>query len=232
MNRFKKLNYIDEKSIESLISKIIVIKSKWKDLKIIEDELFVFKLFNILSLSFKTYLIIFNEKVRKNENLLNLNTLIICLKQKEHRIQIQEKQINALYHYIKDRNFRENREDCDRNKRNKNVKNEHDDNDNNDDEINDFCFRCYINHKLLTYKYYFDKNIIYFNDKCKKRSHQFKNCRQKNDDIHKKKSLKKNKFDKNDKTFKTFMRHIVSVKIFINNLIICETVKIFLREAA
>ena len=37
------------------------------------------------------YLIIFNEKVRKNKNLLNLNTLIIYLKQEEHRMQIQEK---------------------------------------------------------------------------------------------------------------------------------------------
>ena len=88
MNRFEKLNYIDEKSIEVLISKIIVIKSKWKNLKIIKDELFVFKFFNILNSSFEMYLIILNEKVRKNENLLNLNTLIICLKQEEHRMQI------------------------------------------------------------------------------------------------------------------------------------------------
>ena len=91
MNRFEKLNYIDEKSIESLISKIIVIKLKWKDLKIIEDELFVFKFFNVLNSNFETYLIILNEKVRRNENLLNLNMLIIRLKQEEHRMQIQKK---------------------------------------------------------------------------------------------------------------------------------------------
>ena len=80
MNRFEELSYIDEKSIEILISKIIIIKSKWKNLKITKDELFVLKLFNILSSSFETYLIILNEKARKDENLLNLNMLIIRLK--------------------------------------------------------------------------------------------------------------------------------------------------------
>ena len=80
MNRFKELNYINEKSIEALISKIIIIKLKWKNLKIIENELFVFKLFNILSSNFETYLIILNEETRKNENLLNLNMLITRLK--------------------------------------------------------------------------------------------------------------------------------------------------------
>ena len=218
MNRFKKLNYIDEKSIESLASKIIAIKSKWKDLKITEDELFVLKLLNILSSSFKTYLIILNEKARKDENLLNLNTLIIRLKQEEHRMQTQEKQINALHHHIEGRNPREGRDGRDRSKKDKNAENERDDNDNNDDETDDFCFRCYINHKLSVYKYCFDKNVIYFNDKCKKRGHQFKNCRQEDDDIHKKENSKKNKFDKSDKTFKTFMRHIASVKISINGL--------------
>ena len=221
MNRFKELNYIDEKSIEVLISKIIVIKLKWKNLKIIENEFFVFKLFNILNSNFETYLIIlFNEKVRKNKNLLNLNTLIIRLKQEEYRMQIQEKQINALHYHIENRNFRESREDRDQNKKDKNIKNKHDDNDNNNDEFDDFCFCYYINHKLSTYKYCLHKNIIYFNDKHKKRNHQFKNYYQKDDNIHKKKNSKKNKFDKNDKTFKTFMRHIVSVKIFINNLMI------------
>ena len=88
MNRFEELNYINKKSIEVLISKIIVIKLKWKNLKIIEDELFVFKFLNILNSNFKTYLIIFNEKARRNENLLNLNTLIIRLKQEEHCMQI------------------------------------------------------------------------------------------------------------------------------------------------
>ena len=88
MNRFEKLNYIDEKSIEVLTSKIIVIKSKWKDLKIIENELFVLKFLNILNSSFETYLIILNKEARKNGNLLNLNTLIIRLKQEEHRMQI------------------------------------------------------------------------------------------------------------------------------------------------
>ena len=180
----------------------------------------MFKLFNILNLSFKTYLIIFNEKVHKDENLLNLNTLIIRLKQEEHCMQIQEKQINALHCHIENRNFRKNREDRDRSKKNKNAENEHDDNDSSDDESDDFCFRCYINHRLSTYKYCFDKNIICSNDKCKKRSHQFKNCRQKDDDIHKKETLKENKFDKNDKTFKTLIRHIASVKIFINDLMI------------
>ena len=87
MNRFEELNYIDKKSIETLISKIIVIKSKWKNLKITEDELFVFKLLTILSSSFETYLIILNEKVRRDENLLNLNTLITRLKQEEHRMK-------------------------------------------------------------------------------------------------------------------------------------------------
>ena len=101
INRFEELNYIDEKSIEILISKIIVIKSKWKNLKIIEKELFVFKFRNILSSSFKIYLIILNEKVCKDKNLLNLNTLIICLKQEEYRMQIQEKQINALHRHNK-----------------------------------------------------------------------------------------------------------------------------------
>ena len=80
INRFEELNYFNKKSIKSLISKIIVIKSKWKNLKIIENEFFVLKLFNILNSSFKTYLIIFNEKTYKNENLLNLNTLITRLK--------------------------------------------------------------------------------------------------------------------------------------------------------
>ena len=86
MNRFEELSYTDEKSIGALASKIIVIKSEWKDLKITEDELFVFKLFNILSSSFETYLIILNKEARRNENLLNLNTLIICLKQEEHHM--------------------------------------------------------------------------------------------------------------------------------------------------
>ena len=176
MNRFKELSYINEKSIEVLISKIIVIKSKWKNLKIIENELFVLKLFNILNSSFETYLIIFNEEVRKDENLLNLNTLIIRLKQEEHRMQIQEKQINALHRHIENRNFRENRNNRDRSRENKNVENERDDNDINNDEIDDYYHRCYINHKLSTYKYYFDKNVICFNNKCKKKNHQFKNC--------------------------------------------------------
>ena len=142
MNRFEKLNYIDEKSIESLASKIIVIKSKWKDLKITKDELFVLKLFNILSSSFETYLIIFNEEARKDENLLNLNTLITRLKQEEHRMQTQEKQINALHRHIEGRNSCEDRDDRDRSKEDRNVENERDDNDNSDDETDDFCFRC------------------------------------------------------------------------------------------
>ena len=73
---------------------------------------------------------------------------------------------------------------------------------------------------MSTYKYCLDKNVICFNDKCKKRNHQFKNCRQEDDDIYKKKILKENKFDKSDKTFKILMRHIASVKIFINDLMI------------
>ena len=87
MNRFEELSYTDEKSIGALASKIIVIKSEWKDLKITEDELFVLKLLNILSSSFETYLIIFNEEARRDENLLNLNILIIRLEQEEHRMQ-------------------------------------------------------------------------------------------------------------------------------------------------
>ena len=215
INRFEELNYIDKKSIETLISKIIVIKLKWKDLKIIEDELFVFKFFNILSSSFKTYLIIFNEKVKRNENLLNLNTLIIRLKQEKHRMKIQEKQINILHCYIEDCNSCKNCENCDRNKKDKNVKNERDDNNISDDKTDNFCHRCYINHKLLTYKHCFDKNIICFNDKCKKRDHRFKNCRQENDDMYQKKKIKENKLDK---TSKILIRHIFLTKVFVNKL--------------
>ena len=65
----------------------------------------MFKLFNVLNLSFETYLIIFNEKIKKNENLLNLNTLIICLKQEEHCMKTQEKQINVLHYYQNNDNF-------------------------------------------------------------------------------------------------------------------------------
>ena len=189
-------------------------------MKLIENKFFVFKFFNILNSSFETYLIIFNEKIYKNENLLNLNTLIIRLKQEEHRMQIQEKQINILHCHIENRNFCENRDDYDRNKKNKNIENKYDNNNISDDEIDDYYHRCYINHKLSTYKYCFDKNVICFNDKCKKKNHQLKNCCQKNDDIYQKNKSKKNKFDKNDKRFKTFTRHIVSVKIFINDLMI------------
>ena len=220
MNRFEKLSYTDEKSIEILISKLIVIKSKWKDLKITEDEFFVLKFLNILSSSFETYLIILNEKVRKNKNLLNLNILIIRLKQEEHRMQIQKNQINILQRHIEDRNFCEGCDDRDRNRENKNAENKRDDNDINDDKTNDYYHCCYINRRLSTYKYCLDKNIICSNDKCKKRDHQFKNCRQKDDDIHQKDESKKNKFNKSDKTFKTSARHIASVKIFINDLII------------
>ena len=92
-------------------------------------------------------------------------------------MKIQEKQINVLYRYIEGCNSCEDREDRDRNKENKNVENERDNNDINDDEIDDFCHRCYINHKLSIYKHCFDKNITCFNDKCKKRSHRLKNCR-------------------------------------------------------
>ena len=145
------------------------------------------KLFNILSLKFETYLIIFNEKVCKDENLLNLNTLIIRLKQEEHRMQIQKKQINILHRHIKDCNSYKDCKNRDRCKEDKNIENKSDNNNNNDDEFNDFCSRCYINHKLSVYKYCFDKNIICFNNKCTKRDHQFKNCCQKNNDIHKKK---------------------------------------------
>ena len=53
MNYFKKLNYINKKLIEILILKITIIKLKRKNLKIIENKLFVFKLFNILNSSFK-----------------------------------------------------------------------------------------------------------------------------------------------------------------------------------
>ena len=144
----------------------------------------MFKLLNILSSSFETYLIIFNEKIRRDENLLNLNTLITRVKQEEHRMKIQEKQINVLHYYIEGCNSCKGREDCNRNKKNKNVENEDDDNDINDDETDDFCHRCYINHKLLTYKHCFNKNIICFNDKCKKKDHRFKNCRQEDDDIY------------------------------------------------
>ena len=180
----------------------------------------MFKFFNILSSSFKTYLTIFNEEARRDENLLNLNTLITCLKQEEHRMQTQEKQINVLHHHIEGRNSREDRDDRDRSKENRNVENERDDNDSSNDETDDFCFRCYINHRLPAYKYCFDKNVICSNDKCKKRGHQFKNCRQEGGDIHKKESSKEDKFGKSDKTFKTSMRHIVSVKISINDLMI------------
>ena len=92
-------------------------------------------------------------------------------------MQIQEQQINTLHRHIEDRNFRENREDRDRNKKNKNIENKCDDNDNNDNKFDDFYFHCYINLKLSTYKYCFDKNIICFNNKCKKKNYQFKNCR-------------------------------------------------------
>ena len=178
------------------------------------------KLLNILSLNFETYLIILNEKAHKDENLLNLNTLIIRLKQEEHRMQTQEKQINALHYYIGSRNSREDCKSCTRCKEDKNVENEHDDNDSSDNKFDNFCLRCYINHRLLAYKYCLDKDVICSNDKCKKRDHQFKNCRQKDDNIHKKKNSKKNKSEKSNKTFKTFIRYIASVKIFINDLII------------
>ena len=160
-------------------------------MKITEDELFVLKLFNILNSNFETYLIIFNEEVRRDENLLNLNTLIIRLKQEEHRMQTQEKQINALHRHTESRNSREGRDDRGRSKENRNAEDERDDNDNNNDETDDFCSRCYINHRLSVYKYCLDKNVICSNDKCKKRDHQFKNCRQEDDDIHKKKNSKK-----------------------------------------
>ena len=215
MNRFEKLNYIDEKSIGALVSKIIVIKLEWKDLKITEDELFVFKLLNILSSSFETYLIIFNEEVRRDDNLLNLNTLIIRLKQEEHRMKTQEKQINALHRYIGGRNLREGREGRDRSKENKNAEDERNDNDISDDETDGFCHRCYINHKLSTYKHCLDKNITCSNDKCKKRGHRLKNCRQEDDDMYQK---EKTKEDKSNKTPKTFIRHISLMKIFVNEL--------------
>ena len=134
------------------------------------------KLFNILNSSFKTYLIIFNKKACKNKNLLNLNTFIIRLKQEEYHMQIQEKQINVLHRYIKDCNLRENRDNCDRNKKNKNIKNKRDDNNIKNDETDDYYYHYYINHKLLIYKYCLNKNIICFNNKCKKKNHQFKNC--------------------------------------------------------
>ena len=173
------------------------------------------KLLNILSSSFETYLIILNEKVRRDDNLLNLNTLITRLKQEEHRMKIQEKQINALHRYIGGRNSREDRKNRDQSKENKNVENKRDDNNISDDETDDFCHRCYINHKLLAYKHYFDKNITCFNDKCKKRDHWFKNCRQEDDDMYQKKKTKENK---SNKTLKTFIRHIFLMKVFVNEL--------------
>ena len=110
-------------------------------MKIIEDELFVFKLLNVLNSNFETYLIIFNEKVKRNENLLNLNTLIIRLKQEKHRMKTQEKQINVLHHHqnnnnfnnFEERNLRDNRENRNRNKKDKNIDNKHNDNEVNDD---------------------------------------------------------------------------------------------------
>ena len=156
-------------------------------MKIIEDELFVLKLFNILDSNFETYLIILNEKVRRDENLLNLNTLITCLKQEEHRMKTQEKQINALHCYIEDRNSRGDCKDRDRSKKNKNIENERDNNNINDDETDDFYHCCYINHKLSAYKHCFDKDITCFNNKCKKRDHRLKNCRQEDDDMYQKK---------------------------------------------
>ena len=218
MNRFEELSYTDEKSIGALASKIIVIKSEWKDLKITEDELFVLKLLNILGPSFETYLTILNEEARRDENLLNLNTLITRLEQEEHRMQTQEKQINALHRHIEGRNLREGREGRDRSKGDRNVEDERDDNNSSDDESDGFCPRCYTNHRLPAYKYCLDKDVICSNDKCKKKSHQFKNCRQEDGGIHKKESSKEDKFDKSDKTSKTPMRHIASVKIFINGL--------------
>ena len=184
-------------------------------MKITEDELFVLKLFNILSSSFETYLIILNEEVRRDENLLDLNTLIIRLKQEEHRMETQEKQINVLHRHIGGRNPRGGREGRDRNKEDRNIENGRDDNDISDDETDDFCHRCYINHKLSAYKHCFDKNITCFNDKCKKRDHRLKNCRQESGDIYQK---EKTKEDKSNKTFKIFIRHIFLMKVFVNEL--------------
>ena len=181
MNRFEELNYINAKIIETLISKIIAIKLKWKNLKIIENKFFVLKLFNVLNSSFEIYLIILNEEIKRNENLLNLNTLITCLKQKEHRIKTQKKQINVLHYHqnnnnsnFEKRNSRENYENRDWNKKNKNADNERDNNEINDniDEKNNWCINCYIIHKLSIIKYCFDKNFICFNEKCKNKDYR------------------------------------------------------------
>ena len=77
------------------------------------------------------------------------------------------------------------------------------------------CYRCYINHKLSTYKHCLDKNITYFNDKCNKKDHRFKNCRQESDDMYQKNETKENK---SNKTFKIFIRHIFLMKVFVNEL--------------
>ena len=110
-------------------------------MKITENELFVLKFLNVLNSNFEKYLIIFNKKVRRNENLLNLNTLIIRLKQEKHRMKTQEKQINVLHRHqnndnfnnFEKRNFRDDRKDRGQNKKNKNVDNERNNNKVNDD---------------------------------------------------------------------------------------------------
>ena len=130
-------------------------------------------------------------------------------------MKTQEKQINVLHRHIEGRNPREGREGRDRSKRNRNVENERDDNDISDDETDDFCHCCYINHKLSAYKHCLDKDITCFNDKCKKKDHRFKNCRQESGDMYQKKKTKENK---SNKTSKTSIRHISLVKVSVNEL--------------
>ena len=184
-------------------------------MKIIEDEFFVLKLLNILGPSFETYLIILNEEARRDDNLLNLDTLITRLKQEEHRMKTQEKQINALHRHTGGRNPRGGREGRDRSKEDRNVENERDDNDISDDETDDFCHRCYTYHKLSAYKHCLNKDITCSNDKCKKKGHRLKNCRQEGGDMYQK---EKTKEDKSNKTFKILIRHISLMKVSVNEL--------------
>ena len=69
---------------------------------LIMNEIIILQFFNELKFSFKTYLIILNEKTRNNNKLLTFEELLKNLKNEESRMTQDDKMIN----YVKNKNQR------------------------------------------------------------------------------------------------------------------------------
>ena len=131
LNKLWQIFYSQCKNITKYETKIQIIKSDVHDHTLIMNKAITLQFLNNLEFSFKTYLTILNEKIRKKDKFLSFDDLLKNLKNEKFKMTQNDKMIN----YVKNKNAQKTNE----NSENKNA----DESKSKVEDLKDnFCYRC------------------------------------------------------------------------------------------